>query len=294
MKKTNLLKLKGPQKIAIVYRLRTPEAVALATKTAAWLKELGHSVYTAPEQNKLSGTVLLKKSKELNQIALTIVFGGDGTYLRAVRLFHGTSTPILGFNMGNLGFLTVHNSADYQKEIESALNGKMCLFPRSMLQTVIHRKGKIRATYCALNDLVIERGSNSQLLNCTIYSEDHLVSQVRADGFIVSTPTGSTAYNLSAGGPLMHPQVKALIVTPVAPHSLTSRPLIFPDDRDLKIKLDNKSLMAHVVIDGVKTDELSYEDEVHISKSKFSHFVVRNSDHSFFHLLRDKLRFGDR
>ena len=274
--------------------MRTPEAVELATKTALWLKELGHTVFTAPEQNKLNGTQLLKKTKELNQIALTIVFGGDGTYLRAVRLFHGTSTPILGFNMGNLGFLTVHNSSDFKKEIETALNGKMCLFPRSMLQTEIYRKGKLRATYCALNDLVIERGSNSHLLNCAMYFKKHLVSQVRADGFIVSTPTGSTAYNLSAGGPLMHPQVKALIVTPVAPHSLTSRPLIFPDDRDLKIKLDNKSLKAHVVIDGVKTDELSHEDEVSITKSKFCHYVVRNTDHSFFHLLRDKLRFGDR
>jgi NAD+ kinase len=157
----------------------------------------------------------------------------------------------------------------------------------------------------ALNDIVIERGSLSQLINISIHSEKMLVSEIKADGLIIATPTGSTAYNLSAGGPILHPESRVFVVTPIAPHSLTSRPLIFPDDIQLSFRMVNKLQAdrpsirsskdrAHFVVDGVKVDDISQDDEILIRRHKVDHLMVRDPAQNFFHLLREKLKFGDR
>ncbi len=143
--------------------------------------------------------------------------------------------------MGSLGFLTVHAAESVFEILNKTLSEKMVLRPRTMLFAKILRKGKLRGEYHALNDFVIERGSMSQLINTSIYSEKFLVSEVKADGFIVASPSGSTAYNLAAGGPILHPESPVIVVTPVAPRSLTSRPLIFPDDREISFKLEGKN-----------------------------------------------------
>ena len=281
-------------KIALVYRIETAEAVALAKKVAEYLKNKGFEVFTAPEQKLVPGTKAIKSAKQLDALELTIVLGGDGTYLHAVRLLEGRTVPILGFNMGSLGFLTAHSADDTFKVINDAIAGKMGLRPRSMIHAVILRKGRKRAEYHALNDVVIERGSMSQLINTAIYSDGFLVSEVKADGFIIASPSGSTAYNLAAGGPLLHPEAQVLVVTPVAPHSLTSRPLIFPDKGELSFKLDGKTQKAHFIVDGQKQSEITAQDEVVVTRSCYDHWVVRAPEHNFFHLLREKLKFGDR
>jgi NAD+ kinase len=211
-----------------------------------------------------------------------------------VRILEGRSVPVLGFNMGSLGFLTAHPVDSVFATIDATLKGKMDLRPRSMIVAKIVRKGKVRGEYHALNDLVIERGSMSQLISTAIYSEKFLVSEVKADGFIIASPSGSTAYNLAAGGPILHPESPVFVVTPVAPHSLTSRPLIFPDNRELSFKLDGKTEKAHFIVDGQKVGEIVAEDEVVVNRSCYDHWMVRQPDHNFFHLLREKLKFGDR
>lgn len=280
--------------IAIVYRLRTSQAVALGIELAAWLSERGYKVFTAPEQKTLTGTQPIKTQQQLAKMGLVIVLGGDGTYLRAVRLLGEKQVPILGFNMGNLGFLTAHHAEETFKIVEETLKGKMTTCARSMIRTQVYRKGKMRDEFHALNDVVIERGSHSQLINTSIYVEKMLVKDVRADGLIISSPSGSTAYNLAAGGPVLHPEVKAFVLTPVAPHSLTSRPLILPEDREIEFKITGEDLKAHLIVDGQKMAELTTEDEIVVSRSQFDHWVVRAPNHNFFHLLREKLRFGDR
>ncbi|QDK38940.1 NAD(+)/NADH kinase [Bdellovibrio sp. NC01] len=280
--------------IALVYRLETDKAVSLAKKVAEHLKDKGYEVFTGPDQKLIPGTKAAKTKKQLDALKLVIVLGGDGTYLRAVRLMEGRSVPILGFNMGSLGFLTAHPSDTAFKVIDDALSGKMELRPRSMIFAKILRKGKSRGEFHALNDMVIERGSNSQLINTAIYSDKFLVSEVKADGFIVSSPSGSTAYNLAAGGPILHPESPVFVVTAVAPHSLTSRPLIVPDRSTLSFKLDGKTVKAHFIVDGQKATELSADDEVVITRSCYDHWMVRQVDHNYFTLLRDKLKFGDR
>lgn len=290
----NHLELPESSNIALVYRLETTQAVALAKKVAEFLKKQGHEVFTAPGQKLVPGTKLAKTAKQLDALSLVIVLGGDGTYLRAVRVLEGRSIPILGFNMGSLGFLTAHNADTAFATIEDILKGEMELRPRSMIFATIQRKGKTRGEFHALNDVVIERGSMSQLINTAIYADKFLVSEVKADGFIVASPSGSTAYNLAAGGPILHPEAQVLVVTPVAPHSLTSRPLIFPDKCKLAFKLDGKTQKAHFIVDGQKVAEITADDEVVLTRSCYDHWMVRHPDHNYFHLLREKLKFGDR
>jgi NAD+ kinase len=294
MRSNSQLVIPGKSNIALVYRLETAHAVALAKRVAEFLKKQGHQVFTAPGQKLVAGTKLASTKKQLDSLSLVIVLGGDGTYLRAVRILEGRDVPILGFNMGSLGFLTAHNADSAIEVIEDTLMGEMELRPRSMIYAKILRKGKSRAEFHALNDMVIERGSLSQLINTAIYSDKHLVSEVKADGFIVSSPSGSTAYNLAAGGPILHPEAQVLVVTPVAPHSLTSRPLIVPDKNQLSFKLDGKTQKAHFIVDGQKMTEITADDEVILTRSQYDHWMVRHPDHNYFHLLREKLKFGDR
>jgi NAD+ kinase len=278
--------------IAIVYRMHTNAAVKLAHSLSQWLEKRGHKVYTAPEQTLIRGTVLATKLN-LSKVNLVIALGGDGTYLRAVRLLGGEKIPILGVNLGSLGFLTPTRAEELYKAVEQTLQNKMDLNPRSMIEVDYRIKGKSKQL-AALNDVVVERGSLSQLINVGIHYNRLLVSEVKADGIIVSSPTGSTAYNLSAGGPILHPEVQAFVITPIAPHSLTSRPLITPDAGKIRLKLVGKLQKAHLVVDGQKVAEIQTGDEVTIKRAKGNHLMVNDPEHSYFHLLREKLKFGDR
>lgn len=292
--KERKLTLRNNKKIAIVYRIHSPPAVRLAKKLSVRLKSKRYKIFTAPEQKQIPGTNVLISSNELKEMALVIVLGGDGTYLRAVRLLRGHSVPILGFNMGFLGFLTAHSVDDVFATVDQTLRNKMVLHSRARLQVYVHLKSGKRLNFAALNDVVIERGSYSQLISTALYFDSSLVNHIKADGLIISSPTGSTAYNLAAGGPILHPEVQAFVVTPVAPHSLTSRPLIFPDNKKLVLKLTQVDSTAHLIVDGQKVIELSQEDEVHISRTSTDHLMIRKPDHNFFKLLKDKLKFGDR
>lgn len=285
------LVLSASPKIALVYRMATASAVSLAKTLTLWLHERDCDVFTAPDQKKIPGTKLATHSK-LGQMDFVIALGGDGTYLRAVRLLKGKQIPILGVNLGSLGFLTPTRADQVFTTVDFALQNKMKLFSTSLLEIELLKKSKKKLKSIALNDLVIERGSHSQLINVGIYHNHFLLSEIKADGIIVSSPTGSTAYNLAAGGPILHPEVRALVVTPIAPHSLTSRPVILPDQGKLSFKLAVKK--ANLILDGQKFAELTNEDEVIIRKSNHDHLMVREPDHNFFHLLREKLKFGDR
>ncbi len=299
------LVVNSSRSLALVYRPDTPAALSLAKALTVWLKERDYKVFTAPEQKLITGTTLLKSANALEKMSLIVVLGGDGTYLRAVRLLNGKSVPILGVNLGSLGFLTPTRADELFTAVDEALKNKMELRPRSMIQVQLLRKGRKKLEMLALNDIVIERGSLSQLINISIHSEKMLVSEIKADGLIISTPTGSTAYNLSAGGPILHPEARVFIVTPIAPHSLTSRPFIFPDEIQLSFRMVSKLQSdrpttrsakdrAHFVVDGVKVDDISQDDEILIRRHQVDHLMVRDPAQNFFHLLREKLKFGDR
>jgi NAD+ kinase len=282
------------KKVAIVYRIHTDRAVTAAKSLTTWLAKKDVEVYTAPAQKKIPGTILMKAPRDLKKVDLVVVIGGDGTYLRAVRMLQGLELPIIGFNMGTLGFLTsftAEPAIQLQKITADALDGKIAFFHRSMIGVQVFRGTKKLKTFSALNDLVIERGGTSQLISCTISSDESVISSIKADGFIVATPTGSTAYNLSAGGPLLHPESEVFVITPVAPHSLTSRPLIMPDRKNISLKILGDKVKAHLIIDGQEVMEINSGHRVDITRSQHTHLMAKSSVDHFFHLLREKLKY---
>jgi NAD+ kinase len=282
-----------PKNICIVYRPQTPDAIKHAQELAHWLSEKKYRVFSAPKQSL--GKKFLKLSpQKLDTIDWVIALGGDGTYLNAVKILEGRPTPILGVNMGSLGFLTTTKLEDLYKAVLLTIENKMEFRKRSQLHLTIRRSGQIRAEMIALNDAVIERGSSAHLINIAVFSQKHLVSEFKADALIIATPTGSTAYNLAAGGPILHPDVKAFVLTPVCPHALTSRPLIFPDDQQLSLRVVAKDKKASLVVDGANCGELTVDDEVCVTRHHVDHFVIRKPGHNYFELLREKLKFGER
>jgi NAD+ kinase len=283
----------NPHSIAIMYRPGNPDAVKTAKELAEWLLEQKFNVFSAPGQ-KLTKQTKPVTQKSLPEIDWVIVLGGDGTYLRAVQMLQGRQVPILGINMGNLGFLTETRVSDMYKVIMLTLQNRMEFRTRSMLQISIRRKNKLRSQFVALNDAVLERGSSTHLINIAIFTRKQLVAQIKADALVIASPTGSTAYNLAAGGPILHPEVKALVCTPVCPHALTSRPLIFPDDQELSFKVLSRDNPSVLTVDGVNCGELTPEDEVVIIRAPLDHYVVRKPESNYFNLLREKLSFGKR
>jgi NAD+ kinase len=257
-----------------------------------WLTENGIKSYSHPKRPIYIQSKKVPNARSLENIQLVIVLGGDGTYLEAVRFLKGKSIPILGVNMGSLGFLTETPVTQLFETIEKTLAGKMEMRPRTMLSLSVQKNDKIIYDGAALNDVVIERASRSHLIYLKIFCEKEFVSDVKADGVIIASPTGSTAYNLAAGGPILHPEVEATAVTPICPHSLTNRPLIFPSKYKLRFELHPGEQTASLNADGLSICELDEQCKVVIKQSKHTHFVLKTPDHNYFQLLTKKLQFG--
>jgi NAD+ kinase len=283
---------KNFKNVVIVYRPESASALKMAGEASQWLQAKGLKTYSHPNQ-KIDGILRLKESK-LPDVNLVLVLGGDGTYLQAVRMLGGQKTPILGVNMGSLGFLTDIRKDELYTALQLTLQNKMEMRPRAMVEVKMVRDGKEVKAFKALNDVVIERGPFSHLINIAIYSENHLLNEVKADGLVISTPTGSTAYNLAAGGPILHPDVHSVVVTPVCPHALTHRPIIFPDNQALTFKILRKKQRAFLTIDGQNCGDLKSSDEVIVKRAECDHWMLKKPSQNYFDLLREKLKFGER
>ena len=279
--------------IAILYRPNTELALTKSKELAEWLVEQGSEVLATPGQSLGRGYKTVS-TKDLDRLDLVVVLGGDGTYLGAVRLLGDHSVPVLGVNMGSLGFLTETRVEDLFNTVIATLSNKMEFRARSLLMVEVRRKGRLRYHGLALNDVVMERGSITHLINLEILSEKHMVGVVKADALIIATPTGSTAYNLAAGGPILHPDARAIVVTPVCPHALTTRPLIFPDDQRLRFRMLQSDKKAILTVDGARLGDLTTDDEILITRNPVDHITIRKPSHNFFQLLREKLKFGER
>lgn len=287
-KNTKLYK-KEIRKVAIVYRRGKAQALDLAKELTGWLWERKIQVYSHPAQ-KLPGA---KRISDVSTLDLVIVLGGDGTYLEAVRMLDGERVPVLGFNLGSLGFLTVHRGQDVYPMLELALKGKLEVKSRAMIQVRVQNESQVKAEFAALNDVVIERGGSSHMVYIGVTVDQLPITAIKADGLIIASPTGSTAYNLAAGGPILHPEVDAIVVTPICPHSLTSRPFIFPARRALQFSVLDRG-RAVLTVDGQKKTAIGPADEVWVQRHTCDHLFLRKAGHNFFSLLREKLKFGER
>lgn len=231
-------------------------------------------------------------------VDLVLVLGGDGTLLgMADRIAQADlETPILGVNYGTLGFLTEIALPEMYAALEDALAGRYEVETRLMLKARIVRDGAPRLEYVVLNDVVVTGGSLSRIVEFWVSVGDEFVARFNADGIIVSTPTGSTAYNLSAGGPIVHPEVDALILNPIAPHTLTNRPIVIPASAAVALQplLKRDGDEAYVTFDGQRGESLANGDVVHVSRSPRPMRLVRASERSYYDVLRKKLRWTER
>lgn len=227
------------------------------------------------------------------KVDLIITLGGDGTLLGAARSFAGTGIPILGVNLGHLGFLTDLEMADLFPCLERMLQGDYIIEKRMMLSAEVRREGVSVADFYALNDVVITKGPLSRIIRLETYVSDEYLATYRADGIIVASPTGSTAYSLSAGGPIVRPDLGVMIVTPICPHTLYARPFILADHEVIRIVLKSESPEVMVTIDGQIGFPLKKKDQILVKKADIYTNLVKVRNRSFFEVLRMKLREGE-
>jgi NAD+ kinase len=224
---------------------------------------------------------------------LVIVMGGDGTLLSAARVIAGRDVPLFAVNLGHLGFLTAIRIEDLFPELERALRGEHRIGRRRMVDCELVRDGEVIASYSALNDVVINKSELARMIDLDTHVDNHFVAAYKADGLIIATPTGSTAYSLSAGGPVIFPSVAAFCITPICPHMLTNRPVIVPDTSVIQI-LNRGDGMIFLTIDGQVGEPLARGDRIICRASPHSIHLIRPPKMLFFDVLREKLKWGER
>ncbi|MEY4094290.1 MAG: putative inorganic polyphosphate/ATP-NAD kinase [Acidobacteriota bacterium] len=246
-----------------------------------------------------SGTrTTVDRSAMPSQVDLAIVLGGDGSLLAMAKTIaeSGRDIPILAVNFGSLGFLTEITRPEILDSLDAVLNNRATHDLRMMLRAVGTRGGQAFATHMALNDVVFSRTALSRMIDLSVSVGDQMVTSIKADGLIVATPTGSTAYNLAAGGPIVHPAMDALVLTPIAPHTLTNRPIVIPTERGVRVQSTstNAGDEVYVSIDGQTGFGMQRGDEVSITKSDRPMRLIRATSRSYFEVLRQKLKWNER
>lgn len=264
-----------------------PYACQEALKVKDWLeKEKGFQVYWDEKEEPLD---LELPQKPLD---LVVVLGGDGTLLKAVRLYGTLEAPILGVNLGGLGFLTEIALDELRLLFEKILAGDYQTEPRMVLSARIIRDGEDHPTVSFLNDVVINKGALARIIDLETSIDGQFLTSYRGDGLIVATPTGSTAYNLAAGGPILHPSLKTIILTPICPFTLTNRPIIVQDNAVIDIRLGSKAKEVWLTFDGQVGYPLKEGDLVRVQKAVKSILLIKTPFKNYFEILRTKLKWG--
>lgn len=283
-------------RIALHPNLDKPYAVGTVEKLAALLLSWGREVVgTEILRPVLHRNFTQVRDEELGRRAdLLVVLGGDGTLLTAARLTAGTGIPILGVNLGGLGFLTEVRDRDLFGVLESVLAGQFEVEDRIMIEATVTPAagGAPRRAGVGLNDAVVHAGATSRLLDLALAIDGERIGEFRADGIIVSTPTGSTAYSLAAGGPIVRPTIPALVATPICPHSLAVRPFLFADREALDLRIGPKGTRAHLAVDGAVGSLVEAGDHVTFRKAEAVTRLVLPRGRSFYSIVRSKLHWG--
>jgi NAD+ kinase len=281
---------------AIISKPQKPELEAILRDLMAWLEAHGYKYVLDPESAAyIQGAVGVPRP-ELPQSKpnVVIVLGGDGTLLAAARVFAKTTTPILSVNLGSLGFLTEIPLADLYATFQAWCDNRAEIELRSMMHAELHRDGVLFQEWHALNDVVVAKGAIARMADFRVEIDSQFVAKFRADGVIVSTPTGSTAYNLAAAGPIMMPSVNAMVVTPICPHLLTIRPIVVPGDSTIRVDVEGVPNETYLTVDGQEAVPLLLGDKVCCRRSEYSVRLLRLSPNGLFNVLRSKLKWGER
>lgn len=280
--------------VGLIAKPRSDRAAKLVPELIAWLE--AHQVAVSLDEEcagYASRSPALTRDEVAARSQLLVVLGGDGTLLSAARASLGRNLPLFAVNLGGLGFLTAIKIEELYPQLERALHGDYRVARRRMLHAEQWRGERRIASHEALNDVVLTKAEIARMIDLEVHVDNHFVCVYKADGLIISTPTGSTAYSLSAGGPIMFPSVAATAITPICPHTLTNRPVIVPDESEIQVIVLYNS-PTYMTIDGQVGEILEAGDRIVCRRSEHCISLVRPPDLMFFDVLREKLKWGER
>jgi NAD+ kinase len=287
------------KRIGVVVKPHGPEALETLCKLTAWLTARGIALIGGPAvdreriEHETGCVIEIIPDEELPQkVDLILVLGGDGTMIATARMLGDSEVPVIGVNYGGLGYLAEFRIDELFTALESILAGDYKLEQRVMLAVELRRGDELVTKNRVLNDVVMNKSALARIIQIETYLNDQFVNSFRADGLIVSTPTGSTAYNLSAGGPIIFPTMNAVVITPICPFTLSNRPIVVPDDSVIEVRLMTEKEDVALTLDGQVGFPIQARDRVVIRKSKTSFNLVQPKNRNYFDLLRDKLRWG--
>jgi len=282
--------------VAIFATLNRPHTLEIARQVIRWLHEYGHTVRLDPALGRAVNCLECRVPEELVVAGanLAISIGGDGTMLGAVRAAASEQVPVLGVNAGALGFITELTPEELPEYLPRVLAGEYLLEKRMMLTGMLMRDDRVLTELLALNDIVIRQGATGRMIKLNVLVSGHQLSRMSADGLIISTPTGSTAYGLSAGGPIVHPATSVMVLVPICPHSLTFRPLVIPAADPIEVICEGNAHGDHLLVtaDGQEPVPAAPGDCIVISPAKDPALFVKISPFTFYDRLRDKLQWG--
>ena len=283
------------KKIGIFCKQKPNVDAKIVSKLTVWLESKSCKVYLEPDTAHLIGkTPVLSKEEVAAQTDLVIVLGGDGTLLNVAGIAHPHEVPILGVNLGSLGFLTETTMEDLYPTLEKVLDRKCEIENRMLLNASVLRDGKNIEDFNVLNDIVINKGALARILNLKVFVDDQYMTSYRADGLIIASPTGSTAYSLSAGGPIIHPSMHALVLSPICPFALTNRPIVVPDTAVIKVQLTTRNADedVRITLDGQTGYSIKSGDILEAKKANIPVKLIQAPGKNYYQLLRKKLHWG--
>jgi NAD+ kinase len=287
------------RRVGVLVKPHQPEALKTICRLAEWCERHRIALVGGPKLDRQAVaaetgcTVETLEHEELvKSVDLIVVLGGDGTMIGAARTLGDQEVPVLGINYGTFGYLAEFRQEELEAALESVLAGTYKLDRRLMLAAEVYRGGEKLLHDRVLNDVVISKSALARIIEIETHIDRKFVNRFRADGLIISTPTGSTAYNLSAGGPIIYPSMDAVVITPICPHTLSNRPLVVPDDAEFELVLKTPREEVALTLDGQVGMPLEYEDRVTVRKSRTGFNLIQAHTRNYFDVLRNKLKWG--
>ncbi|MCI0486497.1 MAG: NAD(+)/NADH kinase [Blastocatellia bacterium] len=284
-----------PARLGIITKPNEPRADEMAARVAEWAAQHEINLFVNDRVSNLPPGTFSATAREIaDNCDLLVVLGGDGTMIATARLVRGSGTPVLGVNMGTLGYLTEFTAEDALPVLEDVVRGNYEIDSRMMLDWCILRDGDQIGQSTALNDIVVNKSALARIIDIDCWIGKQYVTTYRADGLIVATSTGSTAYNLSAGGPIIYPSTEAISICPICPHTLTNRPLVLPNTAEVRLEVHTRDQEVMLTADGQTGMPLMPGDMILINKSAKTFNTIHAQDRDYFEILRNKLKWSGR
>ena len=281
------------KKIGVFCKPKAPSAIDILGRLIPWLRKQNYHVFLDTDTAAIINETSSYEKREIPQQAdLLIVLGGDGTLLGVARAAHPYNVPILAVNLGSLGFLAEISIEELYPVLENILAGKFEIENRMLLNACVWRNGEKVEDHNVLNDIVINKSVVARVINLQVLVNGQYMTSYRADGLIIATPTGSTAYSLSAGGPIIHPSMHTLVLSPICPLMLTNRSILIPDQSKIQVKLAAEYDDVRITLDGQDGYDMKAEDILEIKKTKTTLQLIRGPNKNYYQILRDKLHWG--